>query len=87
VRSAKIEIHNSLFSDVNLKVSTIERPFVIQGSYEGELTIKTPSAEKVNLSAADRVSGAPYFINGQSTYPVPVSEHGNVEKIYISSSK
>ena len=87
VRSAKIEIHNSLFENVNLKVSTIERPFVITSGYEGVLTIKTPTAEEVNLNVSDAVSGVPYYINGRLNYRIPISEHGYVEKIYINASK
>uniref|UniRef100_A0A7M5VBW7 Uncharacterized protein n=1 Tax=Clytia hemisphaerica TaxID=252671 RepID=A0A7M5VBW7_9CNID len=85
VKSARIEIHNSVFKKINLKVSTMEKPFTIGDSEDVTLTITTPSAENVNLSAVD-LEGNPYYINGQLNYPVPVSEHGSpVKEIYISS--
>ena len=65
----------------------MEKPFTIGDSEDVTLTITTPSAENVNLSAVD-LEGNPYYINGQLNYPVPVSEHGSpVKEIYISSSK
>ena len=87
VRSAQIEVHNTAFKKINLKVSTMEKPFPLEDSQEAVLTVTTPSSENVILSATD-LEGNPYYINGQLTYPVPVSENGaRIPEIFISASK
>ena len=65
----------------------MEKPFPLEDSTEALLTVTTPSAQNVILSATD-LEGNPYYINGQLTFPVPVSEHGTqMSEIYISASK
>ena len=66
----------------------MEKPFLLEDSSEpSTLTVTTPSSQNVILSATD-LEGNPYYINGKSTFSVPVSEHGTqVPEIYIGASK
>ena len=87
INTAKLDVVNQLFRKVDLKVSTVEKPFHLKEEYDGQLTITTPNNADFNMTAVDAESGDRYYINEQLTYRVPVNKVGTMEKIFISDGE
>ena len=87
INTAKLDVVNQLFRKVDLKVSTVEKPFHLKEEYDGQLTITTPNNAEFNMTAVDAESGDRYYINEQLTYRVPVNKVGTMEKIFISDGE
>ena len=87
INTAKLDVVNQLFRKVDLKVSTVEKPFHLKEEYDGQLTITTPNNAEFNMTAVDAESGDHYYINEQLTYRVPVNKVGTMEKIFISDGE
>ena len=87
VNTVKLDVVNSLFKKINLRVSTLEKPFSLKEGYDGQLTITTPSSADVNMTAVDADTGDRYYINGDLVYKVHLQSSGVIEKIFIGDSK